>query len=260
MPEYLQEGGSSEILKDALIIKGLEFAYPRELPVLKGFDLTVRAGEKVALIGANGSGKTTLLGLSCGLFSPNAGSIELFGSPVRQGGFIEQAGLLLQNPDDQLFCPSVREDIQFGPKNMNLSAGEVSSAVRKAMELTGTVALAERAPHHLSAGEKRMVALAAVLSMEPIMLLCDEPASGLDHRARRKLIQFLISTSMTLMIASHDMELLLEVCDRAVILDAGGVAADGSPHDILGNTELMNSHGLEKPHSLIPHAEPHHQG
>ncbi|PSP18048.1 MAG: ABC transporter ATP-binding protein [Cyanobacteria bacterium QS_8_64_29] len=238
---------------DAIAIANLHLRYPDSGAVLHDLTLQIRPGERVGLIGPNGAGKTTLFLAVCGVLPVTAGEIALFGDPVVPGQFRPDIGLVFQNPDDQLFCPTVREDIAFGPQNMGLSAPAVEERVREALSLTGTQALAERMPHNLSGGEKRMVAIAAILAMHPHLVLYDEPSANLDFRARRRLIRFLQGSQGTLALASHDLELILEVCDRVLLLEGGQLAADGNPRDVMSDRALMEAHGLEKPHSLLPH-------
>lgn len=241
----------------ALAVEGLHFAYPDQPPVLNGVSFNVRPGERAGLIGANGTGKTSIFLLISGVLKPGAGAIAAFGEPVRKGSFHPEIGLVFQNPSDQLFSASVRDDVAFGPVNMGLPPAEVCARVEQALLTTGTQALAERPPHHLSGGEKRMVSIASVLAMQPRLLLFDEPDANLDIQARRRLIGFLQAAPQTLLVASHDLELILEVCDRVLLLDGGRVVADGAPAQVMGDAALMMTHGLEKPHSLIPHAWPH---
>jgi cobalt/nickel transport system ATP-binding protein len=242
----------------AIALQQVSFAYGDQPGVLQDVSLTIHERERVGLIGHNGCGKTTLFMLLCGLLTPHGGAIQLLGNPVQPGQFYPEVGLLFQDPEDQLFSPSVWDDVAFGPQNLGLTAPEVEARVKAALDLTGITALAERAPHHLSGGEKQMVAIAGLLAMCPRILLCDEPTASLDLRTRRRLIRFLQNSDETLVIASHDLEFLLEVCDRVVLIDEGRVIADGHGPDIMVNQDLMEAHGLEKPHSLIPHAEPHH--
>ena len=243
----------------ALVVSGLSFSYPDRPEVLRNVDLAVLPGERVGLIGPNGAGKTTLFMLVCGVLKPSAGEIRLFGRPMVHGEFRPDIGMVFQSPDDQLFCPSVRDDVAFGPQNMGLSKQEVEARVAEALSITGVLELANRPPHHLSGGEKRMVSIAGVLAMRPRLVIYDEPSANLDIRSRRRLIRFLQASQETVLIASHDLELILEVCDRLVLMDAGGIVANGDPRQVMGDVELMETHGLERPHSLSPHAEPHHE-
>ncbi len=234
----------------AIALAGVSFSYPDKPDVLRDVSLKIPSGERVGLIGHNGCGKTTLFMMLSGLFTPTLGEVRLFDTPVRVGQFSSEIGLLFQDPEDQLFSPSVWDDIAFGPRNLGFSEGEVNRRVTAALEMTGIQALAQRPPHHLSGGEKQMVAIAGLLSMNPRILLCDEPTASLDSRTRRRLIQFLQDSDKTLLIASHDLEFLLEVCNRVVLMDSGQIVAEGDPHSIMGNAFLMESHGLECPHSL----------
>jgi cobalt/nickel transport system ATP-binding protein len=238
----------------ALEVRGLRFAYPGRPAVLDGIDLTVAHGERVGLIGPNGAGKTSLFLSICGVLTPDAGMVAVYGEPVRAGQYHPQIGLVFQNPNDQLFSPTVRDDVAFGPVNAGLDAEAVAQRVAEALALTGSAHLIDRAPHHLSGGEKRMVAIAGVLALRPALVLYDEPDANLDMRARRRLIGFLKDAPHTLILASHDLEMILEVCDRVLLLDGGRIIADGPPRQIMADAVLMEAHGLEKPHSLIPHA------
>jgi cobalt/nickel transport system ATP-binding protein len=234
----------------ALSIQALSFAYDDQPSVLENLSLTVQAGEKVGLIGHNGCGKTTLFMLLCGVLKPKGGVIELWGNPVRPGTFLPGIALLFQDPNDQLFSVSVWEDIAFGPQNMGLSPAEVAERVEQAAAITGVTSLLDRLPQHLSGGEKQMVAIAGLLAMAPKILLCDEPTASLDIRGRRRLINFLQSFQQTVLIASHDLEFILEVCDRVILVNHGQLVADGIPAQIMGDRSLMESQGLEKPYSL----------
>jgi len=176
---------------------------------------------------------------------------------VVSGKFNPEVALVFQNPDDQLFCPSVKDDVAFGPQNMGLSKEEIEARVAEALSTVGGSKLAERPAHHLSEGEKRIISIAGVLAMRPKLIIYDEPSANLDIRSRRRLIRLLQSSPETIMIAAHDLELVLEVCDRVVLIDDGSIVADGNPHEIMGNVQLMEAHGQEKPHSLVPHQIPH---
>lgn len=245
--------------ESALAIHDLEFAYPQQSPVLDSLNITIHPGERVGLIGPNGAGKTTLFLSTCGILKPTAGDIFVFGEPIQAGDFNPNIGLVFQNPDDQLFCPTVWEDVAFGPENLQLSPLEVKQRVEEALTITGTYPLANRVPHHLSGGQKCMVAIATVLAMHPQLMLYDEPSANLDLSARRRLIDFLDISEQTIIISSHDLELILEVCDRVLLLNQGQIIADGEPHRVMENQRLMESHGLEKPHSLFHHPPGSHQ-
>ena len=237
----------------AIAISDLSFAYPDRPNLLQNINLQVMPGERLGVVGPNGAGKTTLFTLICGLLHPLEGKVILFGEPVIPGQFRPDIGLVFQNPDDQMFSASVWEDVSFGPQNMGLIAPELNSRVSEALLMTGTQDLVDRLPHHLSGGEKRMVAIATVLAMQPQLVIYDEPSANLDMRSRRRLIKFLQSSKETSLIASHDLELILEVCDRVILLDEGQMIADGKTTVIMGNRPLMEQHGLEMPHSLFPH-------
>ncbi|MEL6813389.1 MAG: ABC transporter ATP-binding protein [Cyanobacteria bacterium J06598_3] len=243
----------------AIATQNLTFQYPNHKPVLNSLSLSIHTGQRVGIIGHNGCGKTTLFMLLCGVLTPNSGTISLLNSPVEPGQFRPEIGMLFQDPDDQLFSPTVREDIAFGPENMGFSAEVVSQRVDEALSTTGTDFLAERTPHHLSGGEKQMVAIASLLAMQPQVVLYDEPTASLDMRTRRRLISFLQRSTETMLVSSHDLEFILDVCDRVLLIDNGQIIADGDPMTIMGNQPLMEAHGLEKPHSLIPHVRSHHR-
>ncbi len=252
------ESGVNRVREVAIATQSLSFSYPDQPDVLCNISLEICDGERVGIIGHNGCGKTTLFMLLCGVLKPKSGGISLFGEPLKQGQFRPEVGLLFQDPDDQLFSASVWDDIAFGPQNMGLPPEEVKARVNHAVEMTGTERLLNRLPHHLSGGEKQMVAIAGLLAMMPRVILYDEPTANLDLRTRRRLIRFLQASSETLLISAHDLEFILEVCDRVLLIDDGRIIADGNPKDIMGDQDLMENHGLEKPHSLIPHVDPHH--
>ncbi|MEO0458120.1 MAG: energy-coupling factor ABC transporter ATP-binding protein [Cyanobacteria bacterium P01_A01_bin.114] len=243
----------------AVTTSQLSFSYPDRAGVLKAVNLHILAGERVGLIGHNGCGKTTLFMTLCGALKPTSGEISLFGEPVVPNQFHPQISLLFQDPDDQLFSASVLDDIAFGPINMGLADELVQTQVTAALNTVGIEHLSDRPPHHLSGGEKQMVAIAGLLAMHPRMMLYDEPTASLDIRSRRRLITFLRELEQTMLIASHDLEFVLEVCDRVIIMNQGEIVADGVPREIMGNADLMERYELEKPHSLIPHVIPHHE-
>ncbi len=234
----------------AVEVNQLWTAYPGRPPVLQGLNLQVKVGERLGVIGPNGVGKTTLFLTLCGLLPMSSGQVSLFGQPLVPGQFRPEVGLVFQDPNDQLFAASVAEDVAFGLRNLGRPEAEIPAAVREALHLTDTLHLADRPPHRLSGGEKRMVAIAGILAMQPRLILYDEPTANLDLRARRRLIRFLQQASQTLLLASHDLELILEVCDQVIVLDQGRIWAEGSPTQVMGQTDLMEAHGLEVPHSL----------
>jgi cobalt/nickel transport system ATP-binding protein len=239
---------------DCIVIRQLRFSYPDIKDVISGIDLVIGTNEKVALVGPNGSGKTTLFFLLCGLLRPDSGAIEIAGASVRYNSFNRNIGYLFQSPDDQLFSATIFDDIAFGPLNMGLDREAAVKQVERAMEKTATASLRHKSPHHLSGGERRLAAMATLLAMEPRVYLLDEPTSNLDSRNRRNMISLVRGIPGTLFISSHDLEFLLEVCARCVLIDNGAVVADGDIRNILGNEPLLRQHHLEKPHSLIPHS------
>ncbi|MCT0252704.1 MULTISPECIES: energy-coupling factor ABC transporter ATP-binding protein [unclassified Synechocystis] len=250
MDRSLEEEGTKLPIPPAITVQALSFAYGGQEPVLNNLSWQIAPGERLGIIGHNGCGKTTLFLLLCGLLKPSAGTIKLLNNPLQAGKFLPEVGLLFQNPTDQLFATSVWDDIAFGPQNMGLSPAEVTERVNQAVRATGIAGLLDRLPQHLSGGEKQMVAIAGLLAMAPKILLCDEPTASLDIKARRQLINFLRQFRETLLISSHDLEFVLEVCDRVMVIDQGQMVADGPAREIMGNEILMESHGLEKPYSL----------
>ncbi len=237
----------------ALFLDRVLFAYPDVPCVLNEITLRIQPGERLGVIGPNGAGKTTLFLTICGVLRPSSGVVRLFGKPVVPGEFRPDVGLVFQNPNDQLFSPSVWDDVAFGVENLGYSEAEVTERVHQTLDQLGILEYRDRPPHHLSGGQKRMVAIAGVLAMQPQLILYDEPSANLDLRSRRRLIEFLHQSSQTLLIASHDLELILELCDRVLLLDEGAIIADGSPVEIMGDRPLMEAHGLEKPSALSAH-------
>ncbi len=234
----------------AIAIENLSFSYFDSLPIIQNLDLEICAGEKVGLIGPNGAGKTTLFLLICGILLPTNGIIKLFNKQVNIGQFNPEIGLIFQNPNDQLFSATVRDDVAFGPENMGLEKAEIDRRVKTALSSTGVGHLIDRIPHQLSGGEKCMVAIASVIAMQPKIILYDEPSANLDLQARRRLIEFLQSEKETILVSSHDLELILEVCDRVILLDRTTIIANGIPSQIMSNKKLMQDHSLEVPYSL----------
>ena len=216
-----------------IALRGLSYRYFGRIEVLRGLDFELRAGECVALTGANGAGKTTLLQLMVGLIKPKAGDIIAFGQPRRQeADFVEvraRAGLLFQDPDDQLFCPTVLEDVAFGPLNLGLSREQALRIAGETLEQLGMGGFEQRVTHQLSGGEKRMITLAAVLAMEPEVLLLDEPGNALDDSARERLINTLQSLPQAMVIISHQKDLLQRLATRWLRLEDGRLHAIAPP-------------------------------
>ncbi|MBW3659077.1 MAG: energy-coupling factor ABC transporter ATP-binding protein [Actinobacteria bacterium] len=236
-------------------VRGLVFTYPDGHRALDGLDLAVPAGERVALLGPNGAGKTTFA-LHCnGIHAPDEGSVTIGDLRVAEPDLPEvrrRVGLVFQGADDQLFMPSVREDVAFGPANLGLRGDELDRRVATALAAVGADGLEDRAPHHLSGGEKRRVALATVLAMEPAVLVLDEPTSGLDPAGRRELVEVLQSLPQTQLVITHDLPFALELCGRAVVIDGGRVVADGPTATLLGDQELLRAHRMELPYGFDP--------
>lgn len=236
-------------------VEALSFTYPDGTPALRNVSLAVEPGECVTLAGANGAGKSTLLQLLGGVLVPDGGRAEIGGVAVTGRTLPEVrrlAGTVFQDPDDQLFMPTVLEDVAFGPLNMRLPEEECRHRARLALEQVGAWHLRERPPHRLSGGEKRRVAIATVLAMVPAILLLDEPSAGLDPASRRQLIGLLKDLPQTKIIATHDLELALELAPRAVCLHHGTVAADGDTAAVLADAGLMETCGLEVAACLKP--------
>ena len=230
-----------------LLFDNLHYRYTPEREVLRGVTLRLDHGEKVALVGANGAGKSTLMLHANGLLTPSQGRVvvgdmELTAKTLKT--IRQSVGLVFQNPDDQLFMPTVEEDVGFGPANMRLAHGEITERIERALRAVGALDLRQRSPQQLSGGEKRRVAIATVLAMEPSILVMDEPSAGLDPRARRQMIDLVASFGHTALIATHDLDMAQALCPRTVIMLAGEVAADGQTDQILGDSALLERCGL----------------
>lgn len=237
------------------------FSYPDGRLALKEISFRVAAGETVGLIGPNGAGKSTLLMHLNGLIGlpRKTGVIRIGGREVNDQNLLEirrRVGLLFQDPDDQLFSATVAEDVAFGPTQLELPPKELEQRVQDALRAVHLSGFAARAPHHLSLGEKKRVCLAGVWACQPEILVFDEPTANFDPRGRREFIALCRSLPATKLIASHDLEMILALCSRVMVLDGGELAAVGETAAILGNEEFMLAHGLEKPHSLF-HSHPH---
>ena len=260
---------------EAIRVRGLAYRYPDGREALRGVELTIRAGETVALVGPNGAGKSTLLlhlnGLLPGKGRGAIGHSHAFGLGSGEGRrhlspsvwidglevndrnaseIRRKVGLVFQDPDDQLFCNTVIEDVAFGPLNLGISPAESRRIAEDCLRRVDLEAEAGRPPHHLSFGERKRVCLAGVLACRPSVLVLDEPTANLDPRGRRRFIRLVQGLDCTMLIATHDLEMVLEVCRRVVLLDAGRIVADGPSREILSDTDLLESHGLERPSSL----------
>lgn len=228
-------------------IESLSFSYPDGHAALRDISLSIAPGEKVALVGPNGAGKSTLLLHLNGILT-GAGRVTVSGLRVESttlGRVRAAVGMVFQNPDDQLFSPTVFDDVAFGPIYQGLSTEEVQKRVTAALEAVGMQSYTRRVSHHLSMGEKKAIAIATVLSMEPEVLVLDEPTAGLDPRARRTLIRRLQDLDMTMLVASHDLAMVREAFPRMIIMDEGRVVADGSAAELLADDALLQAHGLE---------------
>ncbi len=233
----------------ALHLRDVSFRYPDGRPALRGVDLHVTHGERVALLGPNGAGKTTLMLHLNGLLT-GTGELEVAGLKVERATLPElraRVGLVFQDPDDQLFMPTVGEDVAFGPLNLGLTRDEVAARVRDALAAVRMDGAHDRSPHLLSMGERRRVAIATVLAMRPWLLVLDEPSASLDPRGRRELLEVLAGIEGTMLLATHDLPLAAELCERAVILDAGRIHADGLCRELLADRDLLAAHDLELP-------------
>jgi cobalt transport protein ATP-binding subunit len=233
-----------------LRVEGLEFAYPDGRQALREVTLTIHSGEKVALVGPNGAGKSTLMLHLNGILRGRRGRVQVDGLEVKDenlGRVRARVGLVFQNPDDQLFSPTVFEDVAFGPLHMGYPEMEVRARVERALVMVGMAGFEARITHHLSVGERKRIAIATVLSMAPTILVLDEPSAGLDPRARRGLINLLRALPITTLVSTHDMRLVQELFPRTVILDEGRVVADGPTTVLLADATLLEAHGLEAP-------------
>ncbi|MFC3987787.1 energy-coupling factor ABC transporter ATP-binding protein [Actinoplanes siamensis] len=244
----------------ALQVTGLRYAYPDGRPALRGVDLTLAPGERVALLGPNGAGKTTLVLHLNGILHGGGGRVEVSGLPVTPGDraaiaeIRRRVGIVFQDPDDQLFMPTVAEDVAFGPANLGVRGAELTARVDEALAAVGMTEHRDQVPHHLSFGQRRRVAVATVLAMRPEILVLDEPSSNLDPASRRELAEILESLPVTLLMVTHDLPYALELCPRSVILDGGRIAADGDTAALLSDRELMRGHRLELPFGFNPAA------
>jgi len=231
-------------------VKALGYAYPDGTRALAEVSFEVGHGEAIAVVGANGAGKSTLLMHLNGLLSPSEGEVRIGGAPVVKSTLSDirkTVGMVFQDPDDQLFMPTVAEDVGFGPLNLGLPPEDVEARVDEALGRVEAGHLKGRPPFRLSGGEKRAVAIATVLAMEPSILVMDEPSSGLDPRARRRLIGLLASFEHTRILATHDLDMAAELCGRVIVLSGGTIVADGPSEQVFTDDELLETSGLERP-------------
>ena len=231
----------------------VHYRYPNGYEALCGVSFRITHGEKVALVGANGAGKSTLLLHTNGLLMPSQGGVVLGGIALtrRTLPLVRQSvGLVFQDSDNQLFMPTVEEDVAFGPSNMRLEPEEIRRRVTEALDAVGALDLRGDSPFRLSGGQKKRVAIATVLAMEPSVLVMDEPTSNLDPRARRQIIDLIRRFSHTTLIATHDMEMVLDLCDRTIVMKEGRIVADGSTRHVFGDLALLEECGLEQPCEL----------
>ncbi|MGF1577914.1 MAG: energy-coupling factor ABC transporter ATP-binding protein [Gemmataceae bacterium] len=237
-----------------VILEDFSYSYSQGRQALHNVSFRVAAGERVALVGPNGAGKTTLFLCLSGVHSFSPGHVRVCGidpaDKTKRRELPQKVGIVFQNSDEQIFNATVFEDVAFGPYNFGMSRDEVTDQVKAALERVGLQGYEDRVPFHLSGGEKRRVALAGVLVMSPEILLLDEPSILLDPRGRRELINVLNNLTATKLIASHDLEMVLQTCERVLLLDKGKLITDGPAPEVLANEELMETHGLEVPFSL----------
>jgi cobalt/nickel transport system ATP-binding protein len=230
--------------------RDLGYAYPDGHPALDGVDFTIHHGESVAIIGGNGAGKSTLLLHLNGVLTPSRGEVRIGDLPITRANLAEvrrTVGMIFQDADDQLFMPTVFDDVAFGLAQRGLAPQDIEARVMEALETVGAAHLRSRPPYRLSGGEKRAVAIAGVLVTQPSILVMDEPSSGLDPAARRRLIRLLAGFSHTKIIATHDLDMVLDLCQRVIVMHAGRIAADGLPADIFADAELLRRCNLEPP-------------
>jgi cobalt/nickel transport system ATP-binding protein len=240
--------------KPAVEIRDLYYAYPDGTPALCGVSLTIEEGESVGIVGPNGAGKSTLLLHLNGILT-GQGEVRIFDLPVEKRNLREirrRVGLVFQDPDDQLFSPTVFDDVAFGPINMGLSQAEVAAAVSRALEEVGIAGMEKRSAYHLSYGQKKRAAIATVLSMNPDLLVLDEPSSNLDPRARNEFSELLQDMKITKILVTHDLPFVFENCDRVVVMSRGEIVADGDSFSILSDEALLSEHGLELPYGFYP--------
>jgi cobalt/nickel transport system ATP-binding protein len=249
-------------MNTALEISDLTFSYPDGRQVLNSVNLQINRGERVALLGPNGAGKTTLVMHLNGILLSDQGIVKVAGIKVDKENLFEvrkRVGLVFQDPDDQLFMTTVRDDVAFGPSNIGIQGEELNEVVDYALDQVKMKEFADRPPHHLSFGQRRRVAVATVLAMKPDILVLDEPSSNLDPASRRELAEILLNLDVTIFMVTHDLPYALEICPRAAILNNGKIVADGNTRHLLGDEELMESNRLELPFGMHLDHIPHHR-
>ena len=240
----------------AIRVEGVSFSYPDGHQVLQDISCVIKEGEKVALIGPNGAGKSTFMSLLNGVEMPSAGKVVVSDLEVARENLIgvrRKVGIVFQDPDDQLFCPTVFDDVAFGPLNLGLSPDEIHDRVREALALVGLTGFEQRSSFHLSFGERKRLALATVLSYQPDILVFDEPSTNMDPLNRRRLINWLQGSNRTLLLCTHDLDIVLEVCNRCLVLVGGKIVADGPANEILYDRHFLEANNLELPLALMTH-------
>ena len=234
-------------------LRDVVFSYPDGHVALDGVSVAFEAGERIAVLGPNGAGKSTLCLHLNGILRPTSGEVLIAGTPVDDASMAEvrrRVGVVFQDPDDMLFMPTVEQDVAFGPANLGLDRATIEQRVAEALDMVGMSDVRGRPPHHLSFGQRKRVAAAAVLAMRPDVLVLDEPSSNLDPRSRREFAAILEGVDQTLVMVTHDLPYAWQLCDRAVIVDHGVIAADGPIDEILADAALLAAHDLELPHGF----------
>ncbi|MCL3817668.1 energy-coupling factor ABC transporter ATP-binding protein [Aeromicrobium wangtongii] len=240
----------------ALEVRGLHFRYPDGHRALSGIDLSIAVGERTALLGPNGAGKTSLVLHLNGILTADSGSVSVAGLDLQKGTVQEirrRVAIVFQDPDDQLFMPTVRADVAFGPANLGLRGDELDARVEEALSAVDMLDVADQTPHHLSLGQRRRVAVATVLAMRPEILVLDEPSANMDPFSRRELAEIILGLEVTVLMVTHDLSYALELCPRSLVMNEGRIVADGRTPDILSDDDLLRRNRLELPYGLDPH-------
>lgn len=248
--EALRTKEQDRAVQPSIDVERLTFAYPDGHEALRDVSLSIQPCEKVALVGPNGAGKSTLILHLNGILKSKQGKVQVCGLELNDANLRRiraMVGMVFQSPDDQLFSPTVYDDVAFGPLYQGLPPQEVEQRVREALEAVRMSDYADRVSHHLSVGEKKRIAIATVLSMQPEVLVLDEPTAGLDPRARRSLINLLRELPLTMLVSTHDMLMVQELFERTIVMDEGWVVSDGPTAELMSDPALLEAHGLEKP-------------